>query len=116
MVLSRYPEYSKRGQKAYYPAGYQDWLDDATMILRSVGRGLKVSPGEKVTLRIVLGPDWFEVDIRPLGDVSMRHGLRGDVDNYAKAVMDAVAAAGLVTNDRQVEHLSVSFASGEDAE
>jgi Holliday junction resolvase RusA-like endonuclease len=42
--------------------------------------------------------------------------LRGDVDNYAKTVLDALEKAGTIENDRQVRQLDVRFVVGTDTE
>ena len=35
--------------------------------------------------------------------------LTGDLDNYAKAVLDGMQIGGMIENDRQVKELSLSF-------
>ena len=35
--------------------------------------------------------------------------LRGDLDNYAKAVLDGLQIGGMIANDRQVQNLSLSY-------
>jgi Holliday junction resolvase RusA-like endonuclease len=42
--------------------------------------------------------------------------LRGDVDNYAKTVLDALEKAGAIDNDRQVRRLDVQFVVGTETE
>jgi len=36
-------------------------------------------------------------------------GLRGDLDNFFKAVADALTDAGIYADDRQIEQLTVRF-------
>jgi len=42
--------------------------------------------------------------------------LRGDVDNYAKLVLDGLEKSGVIENDRQVRALDVRFVVGGDTE
>lgn len=39
--------------------------------------------------------------------------LRGDIDNYAKSILDGMVKGGLIPNDRQVRQLQLEFADGE---
>lgn len=41
-----------------------------------------------------------------------RGGLRGDLDNYVKAVLDAMQDAGVIGDDRQVVGLAARFGQG----
>lgn len=40
-------------------------------------------------------------------ELHSRHQLRGDIDNYAKAILDGMQKGGLIDDDRQVGELIV---------
>lgn len=54
---------------------------------------------------IELGRDWFTLRILPLQE--HRRELCGDLDNYAKTVLDAAEKAGVIENNRQVRELEI---------
>jgi len=98
----------KAGQRAYYPRSYTDWRERVGWQIKAAFMELK---GRKITspvsVRIVLHRDGFSIDIERMdGD---RHGLTGDVDNYAKAILDIMQEVGVIENDSQVESLAVAF-------
>lgn len=55
---------------------------------------------------ICVGKDWFEFSITPLPDHPKKE-LRGDLDNYAKTLLDAAQKAELFTNDNLVRELEI---------
>lgn len=67
-----------------------------------------------------LGPEFVEVDVEVSSDLvvvemdvvedgARPKYLRGDLDNYQKAVFDALEDAERITNDRQVVRARVRF-------
>ena len=97
------------GGHAYTPSAYREWKRGVAMILRTHRDGLAVPDDVKVAVTILLQPAGFDVYVDPLGSSSKRGGLRGDVDNYGKAVLDSLQDAGIFRNDSQVESLTIDF-------
>jgi len=61
---------------------------------------------------IDLYPDRTEVRAQTLDITDQRRAptkLTGDIDNYAKAVLDALEAAGTIADDKAVAELTVRF-------
>lgn len=105
----------KPGQKAYYPKDYADWRVEAGWRIREIITeiGRKHIPQGPVSVSIALGPASFTIHITPLTDMRSETRLRGDVDNYAKAVLDLLMDTEVLADDREVHLLSVGF-YGED--
>lgn len=59
-------------------------------------------------MRLRLGGATVHVTI----ELWSRTPLRGDIDNYAKAVLDGLQKGGAIDNDRQVASLQVQFVIG----
>jgi len=97
------------GGHAYTPAEYREWKRGVAMILRTHTDMMRVPDGGKAQVVIRLQPSGFDVDVYPLETESRRGGLRGDVDNYAKGILDSLQEAGVFRNDSQVEFLTVVF-------
>jgi Holliday junction resolvase RusA-like endonuclease len=47
-------------------------------------------------------------DVHVLIDLVSKTKLRGDIDNYAKSILDGVVKGGLIADDRDIVHLCVS--------
>lgn len=73
----------------------------------------QVEPGETlkdpVTLFIDVMEDGVEVGVWTEHEKMRPKGVRGDIDNYAKAVLDVLQESGVIENDRQVQRLVVGF-------
>lgn len=54
----------------------------------------------------------FDGDIRVFIDLRSKAKLRGDIDNYAKCVLDGMVKGGLISDDRQIVHLNISKING----
>lgn len=94
-----------RGAHRYTPERYRLWKQAVGWhLLRA-----KVKPIEgPVAVSMIVTPDGVDVDFRPVATTRPK-GIRGDLDNYAKAVLDA--AQGIAYHDdRQVTAVSVAFA------
>ncbi len=92
--------------KRVNPTRYRAWKQHAIEVLRA-GAGYRTFNGE-VAVDIELHPDRVTVTVQALGtERRPGTGLQGDVDNYAKAVLDALEAGGVITNDKEVTQLTV---------
>lgn len=58
-----------------------------------------------ISVTIVLHKDWFEVEVEPYED-DETSGLRGDIDNYAKSILDGLNGTAF-TDDRYIRQLVV---------
>jgi Holliday junction resolvase RusA-like endonuclease len=99
------PAQDKHGNR-YTPTKFRDWKDASQWdVLAQRGRAeLLKGP---VRLAIQLERAGMQCIITPMDAVD-RHGLTGDIDNYAKSVMD-ILQGPILENDRQVAHLEVHF-------
>lgn len=100
---------AKAGQRAFYPHSYQAWREEAIMRLRNAWKLMKErrSLGPQVALSIELSPKKATLHIGPAK--AERNSLRGDLDNYAKALMDVIVDAGILDDDARVTELEVRF-------
>jgi Holliday junction resolvase RusA-like endonuclease len=98
---------AKAGQKGYRPRSYQKWAAEVIGELRRIWKNRKPLDGP-LKIQAALGRGAFTIWIDPL-EQTARDGLRGDVDNYCKAILDCVTQAGIITDDRQVEILEAHF-------
>ena len=89
------------------PARYRDWRTKAAGVFNLTRRGRTFD--EPVAVDVVVYPDRVLVRFTPAGDLT-RNTLRGDLDNYAKAVLDAAQSGNILTNDRHVVALTARFA------
>jgi Holliday junction resolvase RusA-like endonuclease len=53
-------------------------------------------------------------DCQVMIEFCAKRKLRGDLDNYAKAVLDGLQIGGMIENDRQVKTLSLSYGGHEE--
>lgn len=90
---------------AYYPKRYADWLLAAGWIVH--GQASERFDGP-VRVSVVIGERGIVVEVAPSGVVRPR-GLRADLDNIAKAILDALQAGGVLANDSQVTVIEASF-------
>lgn len=97
------PRITVRGRfaHAYYPAAYKDWKADAERLIEQAMDKEITATYYDVALQVVL----VCVVVKP--KTSKLTSPRGDVDNYAKAIMDALTASGAWGDDEQVEDLRV---------
>lgn len=86
------------------PQRYREWKQSAGWAMRIKGDGPLEGP---VALDILVTPTGIEVSAISSQLERVKH-VRGDIDNYAKAVMDAGNGL-LYEDDRQVTELSVRF-------
>jgi Holliday junction resolvase RusA-like endonuclease len=98
-----------KGGQFYVPKDYQDWKAEAGMLMRNQMKLNGVGPSEGPTsLRIHVGSGYIEVDAVDTLSISHRRKLRGDLDNYIKAILDAGNGV-LYEDDKQVEWINGGF-------
>lgn len=100
------------GRQSYMPKEYMDWKDVTAILFRQawmrINRGRPIT--EPVSVSLYLQPDSITAWIGPVGPDRRRvKGVVADVDNLAKACLDALVQAGVFGDDRQVEQLYVGF-------
>lgn len=99
-----------RGGGRYTPEPYASWKALAAEVLAFSARYRELK-GE-VTIQIDLFPDRVEVKAQALEPTDARRaptGLTGDIDNYAKAVLDALQKAGTIADDKAIAELRIRF-------
>lgn len=79
-----------RGGQFYTPAATRNFEDMVAFIARAV------------PARDLSGEISVEIAIRT------RRALRGDVDNYAKSILDGIVKGGLLRDDREITSLCIS--------
>ena len=89
---------------AYYPKRYSEWLDAAAWQVRATGE--RIDGPVSVSLRFLRDSTVIEV---AASEVVRPSGVTADIDNLAKAGLDALQRGGLLENDSQVVELSVRF-------
>lgn len=92
----------------YSPAEYKAWQEKATKLL--------VEEREFQDLELLEGPLSVGIIVTvPRPKTTKLPHPKPDVDNYAKAVLDAMTDAGIWANDSQVAFLVVKKEWGDDA-
>jgi len=91
---------------AYTPAGYREWLEAAAWEVKAAGIDRRTGP---VTVNLVIHPTGIGIGLSEPPPPVGRGGLRGDLDNYIKAALDALTGGGAWEDDRQVSHLTARF-------
>ena len=113
------PRWDSIRRITYTDSRYRDWKKSAALLVSSAWRHLPISEAVAVSIEITVqrpkskpargsvhGRYW-----RPQGDYPCP--TRGDVDNYAKSVLDALVQGGLLTDDRIVVELSITKQAGD---
>ena len=90
---------------------YRDWKTSAADVLAGLGRWRSFPPDTELAVTLVVRRDGVDVSIEPV-DPCRPAGITGDLDNYAKAILDALQLAKTFANDRQVSRLAVTFDNG----
>lgn len=89
------------------PARYAAWKSRAAELLAVAGRYGWLEP--PVAVRVVVRSDGVEITAVGQGGGERPRGITGDLDNYAKAALDALTAAGIIGDDDEVTRLEVIF-------
>jgi Holliday junction resolvase RusA-like endonuclease len=100
----------KAGQAAYYPKPYQEWRDEIGWLLRkNIGEiGRKHIPKPPWSIHATFGADFITLHIS--GAASDRPAnLRGDLDNYVKALLDVLQDAEIIDDDKHVTAIQAFF-------
>lgn len=100
------PRVTKHG--VFHPKWYDEWRADFGRLITG-----SVKFRKPVAVSIVFTVDSVRVEISddeggvsvPEGSRVVVRGLRGDLDNYVKAVLDALQDRGVLTNDSLVVEL-----------
>ena len=98
----------KAGQKAYYPKDYQSYKDELEWLIKQAWMEAKKTETVKpYAVHITVYKDRFDVSIR--NSWRERDGVRGDLDNIQKGVVDALQAVGVIEDDRFVHEMTIRF-------
>lgn len=98
-----------------HPPEYREWQKTAAAKLSALA-GFGEIRGQ-VSVEVVVGPRETRVSVWSVeGQGARPKGVTGDLDNYAKAILDALQHGDhpVIRNDQQVVALSVRFGGDED--
>lgn len=98
---------AKAGQKGYRPAAYRKWATRVQDELKRIWAGRPPLDGP-LGVYIALCKTGFTVWIDPL-DGTQRESLRGDAENYGKAICDCLTQARIIVDDKLIEVIHVNF-------
>ena len=99
-----------RDGRRFTPAAYKAWRGLASETMRFVGK-VPLLEGP-VSVRVMVDSDRVLVEAHELDPAAgwrRPKGVRGDLDNYVKAVLDAMQDAGWIIDDRQVFEINAEF-------
>ena len=100
------PRFDPRSSRAYTPKNYADWLDMASQyVALALGKPRMAGP---LMVRCAMSPAGVEVAIMGTTPVEYK-GRRGDIDNMAGSVLDALQQGAAIENDSQVVRLETWF-------
>lgn len=90
------------------PTRYRHWLNAAGVWIAAAGVDTIDGP---TAADVVVYADRIELELRPTGEAGRPKGIRGDLDNYAKAVLDACqhGPRPWILDDRQIVALTARF-------
>lgn len=99
------------GRGRYTPEPYATWKRGAATAAQAAAKLRRFPTGAELAVDVDVFADRVDVRVAALDALDRRRpdGLSGDVDNYAKAVLDALQAAGTMKDDVQVAELRVRF-------
>lgn len=101
------PRFDSRTGRAYTSRRYEEWKERAVLEVRSSSPGPAHS-GPVETL-VDVTAEGIAVRVVPLRRRFRPKGLRGDLDNYLKAALDALVEADVLEDDRHVESIDARF-------
>lgn len=91
----------------FTPQETRDWEDSVAWICRAQRERLGNTP---CRIELELYEDRAVVTLIPVPDAKKRK-LKGDIDNYAKSILDGLQKGEVIENDKQVIELDISFPS-----
>lgn len=98
------------GGRRITPARYRQWKQLAASTISLESKFARFDPETELRVAVHLHKDRTEVAVVAADD---RHrpgtGIAGDLDNYAKAVLDALQESGLIADDKAVTYLEVTL-------
>lgn len=98
------------GGRRYTPASYAEWKQKAVAHMRLVNRVPRIGIGP-VRAVITVHSDMLAISLEATEEPTRPKGIRGDLDNYVKAALDAAQDAAWITDDRQVTQLFAEMSS-----
>lgn len=96
--------------RSHNPKAYREWKTEAAAKLAAFA-GYRTFTGE-VSVVVDVTRGGLSIQVQGLDREDPRRsptGLTGDVDNYAKAALDALQASAVLGDDAQVSELTVRF-------
>lgn len=107
VILGKPVPFTRPGQtsagKRFTPERYRLWKDAAAWQMK--GQHLGDKP---VRVLIHVYSNRIEYDFA-VTEPTRPRGIRGDLDNYVKAVLDAAQDSGVIADDRQVVSIEAIF-------
>lgn len=103
------------------PQAYTDWKDNIAWDIKLRSRQSNGDFGDvPVEVNLMLYPTAAALQIVEAdpndGRDTTRRRLKGDIDNYLKAYLDALQHSGVIVNDRQVVAVRATLSSDPDLE
>lgn len=97
--------------RRHTPEPYRSWKANAAVEYQAAAKLRRFPPDSELAVLVDVWADRVEVSVSVLEAADRRRpaNVTGDVDNYAKAALDALEAAGTIRNDVQVADLRVRF-------
>lgn len=95
------------GTNTHMPPDYLEWKDRVAEFVGYSGLRKRAMQGD-VQVAMVFHSDHVDVEILPSTTTRPR-GVRGDLDNLASGMLDALQDAGLIANDRHVMTMRAEF-------
>ena len=96
------PRFDPRSGRAYTDKRYADWLEMASAtVAYTLRKPMLEGP---LMVRVAFSPAGAEVAVMGCSPPAYK-GRRGDIDNMAGSIMDALQQGGAIVNDRDVVRL-----------
>lgn len=97
-----------KGKSVYVPEEYQEWKSEVGLLIRNQMKLEQEQPAQSPGhLTIRLRRDSFQIQLLTWPPHRPK-GMRGDLDNYIKAILDAGNGV-LYEDDQQVEWINGGF-------
>jgi Holliday junction resolvase RusA-like endonuclease len=99
------PRVTSRG--THMPPDYTEWIESAALEL-ALRAGTQQFGEQQVSIGTVFASDHVRIRIEPM-DLPRPKYVRGDIDNLAGGILDALVKAAIIDDDRQVHELFASM-------